>query len=322
MSSADALLAVAFWKAPDTWPLEPPGYVFLGAALQQVGRTLYRESWTGNEFVSVHVPQVLPPWPQFGAEPRSDAAREARNTIIIRDPQYRLPLLGCMAQVQVSSAPPPPRSLADFRGGRSTEAQPTERPVAADDAGARPTTREAYEHARELRQTWIAEAAASLNRARDVERRLSLAALQGHLRVIWRSNVDGALFETPAEWWGLDNRLPRYQSCRINWKVPAAAPALIDPWLFVDQAGFANLLASLSAPSETWRPGKGETLTHWSSIDGPADAAARERLRLAGNAYPLEAHICEELAAMWNLTAVERGVKPTNKKSVAQLRTR
>lgn len=318
------LPAVAFWRAEETWPLASPGYVFLGAALNRIGRALYPDGWSDGEFAAgAFVPHALPPWPPYGS-PSADALREARNTLTVRDPAYRRPQVGPLSAPPVVSNAPPPLSLASWRAGqalppRDKSPTPTTPAPVGDPP---PSTGEAYAHAIALRQEWIAEAEASRARLLAVERRVSEAALAGALQVVWRSTVDGKLYATQPEWWGLDNRLPRFQTCRINWRTPAAAPTVADPWLFVRADDLDALLSGLVAPQAAWLPQKGDTLTFWARRDGPAEAAARVRLKAAGRSHPLEAHICDELAAMWNLTADARGVRPTSKQSVTQLRTR
>lgn len=85
----------------------------------------------------------------------------------------------------------------------------------------------------------------------------------------------------------------------------------------------SSLMDVFAAPSpslkEVWWPGRGQTLTNWCRENGPAEVAARARLKADGNTGPADAHVCEELAQMWNGAHPE---KPTTQGSINTLRTR
>jgi hypothetical protein len=43
------MTAVEFWARPDVWPRDPLGYIFLARAIEEIGRAMFGEDWTGKE---------------------------------------------------------------------------------------------------------------------------------------------------------------------------------------------------------------------------------------------------------------------------------
>lgn len=84
-----------------------------------------------------------------------------------------------------------------------------------------------------------------------------------------------------------------------------------------------SLLTAFPPPSpnrmQLWWPSTKDLKGYWARRDGPADQAARERLITQGAANPPEAHVCEELAAMWNEA---RPDDPTTGPSLVTMRHR
>lgn len=39
----------SIWRDPAEWPRDRAGYIFLARAIQEIGRAMYRDTWTGNE---------------------------------------------------------------------------------------------------------------------------------------------------------------------------------------------------------------------------------------------------------------------------------
>ena len=49
------MTVLEFWARPHTWPRDPHGYVFLARAVEEIGRAMFGEEWTGKEVTTEHV---------------------------------------------------------------------------------------------------------------------------------------------------------------------------------------------------------------------------------------------------------------------------
>lgn len=61
--------AERFWIDRHTWPNDPKDHVFFGRAIDELGRAIYGNAWTGNEY-TVGLRQLPPQLPEYLAEQR------------------------------------------------------------------------------------------------------------------------------------------------------------------------------------------------------------------------------------------------------------
>lgn len=356
--SGDAQVTFSgFWQDRAEWPLDWSGAVFFGRALDAIGRAMYPDEWSGNEFAA-DAPPDLPPALSVlvDSNRRGVASATAKALLRARDPAALEPVVewarkrerkrqeelhktvrerterALRASGSVTGSGAAPRMLA----GPNPLAL---REIYAQNQFARdplwdidllrnggPPGNAAYERAREIALAIAAATRPYQERARAVEERTAQACLADGLETYFLG-TDGQLRYCDVGWWAAD-RAWRYQravTCKIDPLHPMSRPAdrrerRGDSWLFVGRESLSALLPKITAPQAAWAPAKGVSLTHWARKNGPADEAARTRLKVAGNDKPTEADVSRELAAMWNLSAEARGVKATTGASVAELR--
>lgn len=322
------LEAVEVWKARK-WPPEPPGWIFLAHALETLGPAL-EPGWTGDEFV---FPAAPPSLPQY-TDPLPDRdASNARNLLQAYDPAFALPDTGPMgpqvnlnrlAAQAVESGRGPGFPFRNITRDMTALRGPLEVAASTSVSGGK-TEREAYARAQAL----AAEQAARLQRAERVDAAITNACLAGEagagLESAFRHDATGLIHAIAPSWWNVDDRRRRFASCRIDWANPTAATPGKRPsqpsWLYLRADTVAAYLGRLTGEQAPWWPAAtGITLTTWAQVGGPADAEARRRLKAGGNTSPAVAHICDELAVMWNLARKPR--KPTTGGSIETLRGR
>jgi hypothetical protein len=85
------MTALEFWARPHTWPHDPHGYVFLARAIEEVGRAMFGQDWTGKE-VTTEVVRGLPH--QWQATPGD--ASYARG-VLMKLPEHAKQLLALEA---------------------------------------------------------------------------------------------------------------------------------------------------------------------------------------------------------------------------------
>lgn len=99
-----AQIDISFWSDESRWPYDPPGYVFLLRAVNEMGRAMYPNIWTNLE------PGFLPlsNFPDWAREPdkallihHSEMQRRAQHSAIGQTGRLLVELI-CAAQMEAS----------------------------------------------------------------------------------------------------------------------------------------------------------------------------------------------------------------------------
>jgi hypothetical protein len=67
-----------FWSHPDKWPDDPPGHLFLARVVNDIGKAMFPDHWTGQEW-NESVPVLLPDQPGWRDKYRA-------NRILAKEP--------------------------------------------------------------------------------------------------------------------------------------------------------------------------------------------------------------------------------------------
>lgn len=281
-----------FWANRLAWPYDQDGFLFLGRAVDLLGRAMFPDAWTGNEFgfdprfrEPVHMPAT-------GREVQtishaaiihgilSDAGRDLPRAWPVHHPfnqahgpQERVKAMGFFWP-----------TVADVGAAHAIVAQ-----------------------RRKAHRLLVAE----LGERRDaVVAAICHAAVTSRLRTSWQSPRDGSLTPITSSRWNLPSRWAYFTACSLNPADPAK-PFIPDSacYIFVGEVALRSMCADAAPAPDTrpeWWPSKTITLAKWCR-SAAAEAGAKARLARNGNDDPFETDICKELLLMWNQAGRESG---------------
>lgn len=253
------------WSDQANWlPFDPAPWVFLGRAVERLGRARYGDDWSGLEFLTDS--QFYPhPFLDVTLTPSDVVLRRSMNRAVahylLTEAGHELPpastaLTNSMriAPSAVSSGLPGSRGPHIERKSVATEWEPSP---------------EQWAEARRLRdikqEAWAPGVRAALSRRDDIFARLIPPSLSGELLTGFRS-LGGDVYALQPRVWNVERAtsLARLYALRIDWQNPIG-PMTANPvsktlsWLYVDSAGLASLEQAAAAerlhaatPQEPW----------------------------------------------------------------------
>ena len=183
--------------------------MFLGRAVDQLGRALLAEAWTGEESTA----ELMQP---IGL---ATDARTINNIIARHLPQFeRKEYRGSMA--------PPPLGEPSW--------SPPKFDISIDE--------------RKVASGFVnqqnAKAESAIDRFTSVQNAIVEHAIAGKLATAYRAMVGGEFYPIPAIWWNTERLKPRFTFCRINPDDPFGANG--KAWIFVSRVDLERMLQHLS----------------------------------------------------------------------------
>jgi hypothetical protein len=204
-----------FWKDQTGWPRDTPKMIFLGRAVNQLGRAIFGEDWTGEE-------PGIRTFSYFKIVTRS---RETNNFIACHLPQFG-------RKEYNSSMAPPPTGHDDFR--RKFE-----------------FSKEELQEMKLFIDRHNATVPSAKERFIKVQTTITDGAGAGKLGTSFRALAGGDVYPVPSHWWNTERLEQRFASCRIDPEAPFGPGGAA--WIFVSRSDLENLLQA-SGSSQTPEP--------------------------------------------------------------------
>jgi hypothetical protein len=203
------MTALEFWARPHLWPRDPRGYVFLARAVDEIGRAMFGQDWTGKE-VTTELVRSLPD--QYMASPAD--ASNARD-VLLKLPQYAKQLPNPEAlPSSLSNLALPARRTGIIRPDSFTSKQWS---------AAQAAIRRQQE---ELAPAWRRLGAVQLKIVSLCESRELTSAI--------RHKAGGEMGTIPRAWWNTESWHNRFTRCQLNPKEPFGIGSAGDNycWIF------------------------------------------------------------------------------------------
>jgi hypothetical protein len=214
------MIALDFWARPHVWPLDPDGYVFLARAVEEIGRAMFGQHWTGKEITTEHV-RSLPDQAQGTVSDASYA-----HDVLMKLPKYskQLPSPKTVLPPSLNSVLSQPAGLALFQVDSFT----TEQWSAAQAAVRRQQK----------------ERAPALQRLSQVQLNIVKRCESGELISAIRSRAGGDMREVPRAWWNTESWHNRFTMCQVNPKEPFGIGSAGDSycWIFLTRESLDKYL--------------------------------------------------------------------------------
>jgi hypothetical protein len=221
------MMALDFWARPDAWPLDPDGYVFLARAVEEIGRAMFGQDWTGKEVTTEHV-RSLPDQAQGTVGDASYA-----HDVLMKLPKYskQLPSAKTVLPPSLNSVLSRPAGLALFQVDSFT----TEQWSAAQAAVRRQQK----------------ERAPALQRLSQVQLNIVKRCESGELISAIRSRAGGDMREVPRDWWNTESWHNRFTMCQLNPEQPFGIGVAGDNycWIFFTRESLDKYLQKVSPPA-------------------------------------------------------------------------
>jgi hypothetical protein len=186
------MTALEFWARPHTWPHDSHGYVFLARAIEEIGRAMFGQDWTGEEVTTEHVRRLPHQWQ---ATP-GDASYARAILMTVPEHAKQLP------------APKPvlPPSLNNL------SRQPPRPVIVQPDS----FTKEQWLAAQAAVRRQQEERAPALQRLSQVQLNIVKRCESAELISATRPTVGGGMTLIPSEWWNTENWHNRFHMCQLN----------------------------------------------------------------------------------------------------------
>lgn len=307
-----------FWRERATWPqIVPPGFVFLGQAVHDLGAAMFADDWTGDELLAelVQLPMVNRRYEigELLRPVRANPVTDLHRTIKQRVDQYRREENTYRAWRSRAYAPITPlgsRGAADRQPVGPEPPKPAEIPDAEWEAwGVAEIERlnavagPKVARADKVLLTIAQEAAAG--RLLTAAQPLRVQADTWCVMNGWGATAGGALRSIPGTRWLSPHWRTRFAACQINVRWQDEDAAELGPpeaWapIFVDAASLRDVMAGLDAPALGEGP---EFLAAYNDL--------RARCAQAGDdsmAYPKREEWCAEAVKTFGISgrAAER----------------
>lgn len=191
-----------FWQDQTGWPRDTLEMIFLGRAVDQLGRTLFDQEWTGEE-----------PWVETFSYLKIGSNRRATNDFIARYlPQFgRREYHGSMA--------PPPTGYDDDRPKFEFSAQE-------------------YQELQLFIDRHNQAVPPAKKRFMEVQKAIADGAIAGKLGTSFRAIAGGDVSPIQLSWWNTERLERRFATCRINPNDPFGSGG--EAWIFVSRIDFES----------------------------------------------------------------------------------
>jgi hypothetical protein len=318
----------AFWAAPTAWPdIEPPGFVFLGRAVQQAGAAVHGDAWAADD-PAAEVIELPPPMPRCD---RSALLSEFLRPILAAPETEEHRAINARLDRQR-------RELMAMRIYKSKLAasnhpHPGKPPPEPEIIIARQW--EIWAAAEAERQNELAKP--KIDRANSVFRAVAWAAASGELQTVVRPTTEHAemwcrthhwdlaapgLWLIPPLRWSSPHWRQRFAACQINVQrqdEDREASGEPSTWaqIYVGASSLAALVARITPADQRrapWWPSDGDGKLRWAMSDR-AQAEARARIERDGDNPAQQVSWDTALAEMWS----EATDEPCNVGSMASL---
>jgi hypothetical protein len=226
--SGDRAASLNFWSNPQTWPLDPRGYVFLARAVATIGHAMFGEEWTGKEPGT----EAIRPLPALERSSTADRL-QAHVALSRRDPKYV-------------------RWRAAEAQGQST----TTSKVVHSPSSKAPTTVSSHYSAYGWTSEWWSAARTAiqgeqeaqrsiLERLAHVQREIVIRCESEELKSAIRPRVGGEMNPIPRNWWNTENWAYRFALCQLDPTDPFGSDVSGERhyWVFVTEESLKQFVA-------------------------------------------------------------------------------